>query len=72
MGTRAGGNFVTPGRSPLPTREFQRPTEEDERRALIWLTDVREHGGPLERVYAASIIQTLAHFEEREKEADRG
>jgi len=44
--------------------EFVRPSEEDERRALRWLIDVREHGGPLERRYAASIIETLAYFEQ--------
>lgn len=45
---------------------FDRPAEEDERRALIWLVDVRAHGGPLERLYAATIINTLAYFEGQE------
>lgn len=47
--------------------EFRRPAEEDERSALVWLTDVRAHGGPLERVYATSIIETLAWFEQEQK-----
>ncbi len=42
-----------------------RPAEEDERRALIWLVDVRAHGGPLERRFAATVIGTLAWFEAR-------
>jgi hypothetical protein len=55
---------VTPKDSAATTPEFVRPTEEEERRALRWLCDVREYGGPLERNYAASVIQTLAFFEQ--------
>ena len=44
--------------------EFPRPSDEDERRALGWLMDVRENGGPLERRYAATTIEILAHFEQ--------
>ena len=51
--------------------EFPRPTEIEERRALCWLMDVREFGGPLERVYAASVIRTLAHFEQKEPVDER-
>jgi hypothetical protein len=50
--------------------EFRRPSEEDERRALVWLTDVRASGGPLERTYAASIIETLAWFEKAKAHDD--
>jgi hypothetical protein len=49
---------------PLTTGEGNtRPSEEDERRSLVWLMDVRVHGGPLECGYAASVIDTLAWFE---------
>ena len=44
--------------------EFTRPSDEDERRALGWLMDVRENGGPLERRFARTIIETLAYFEQ--------
>lgn len=47
------------------TEEVTRPGEEDERSALVWLVDVRTHGGPLDRRYAATIIETLAWFEAR-------
>lgn len=43
---------------------FVRPSEADERRALRWLMDVRENGGPLERGYARSVIETLSYFEQ--------
>lgn len=51
--------------------EFRRPSEEDERRALRWLMDVRENGYPLERRYAQTVIETLAHFEQKEAVDDR-
>jgi hypothetical protein len=52
-------------------REFVRPAEEDERRALRWLMDQREHGGPLDRKYAATMIDTLAYFEQEAPVDDR-
>jgi hypothetical protein len=53
----------TPDAKGAQPEQFVRPAEEDERRALLWLTDVREHGGPLVRTYAATNIDTLAWFE---------
>lgn len=44
----------------------QRPDEEAERGALLWLMDMRAHGGSLDRRYAATIVETLAWFEARE------
>lgn len=48
--------------------EFVRPEIEAERRALMWLTDVRTHGGPLDRRFAATLIDTLAWFEQQQSE----
>lgn len=47
--------------------ELQRPSEEAERRDLRWLADVRANGITLERVYAKSVINTLAWFEQNER-----
>ena len=54
----------SPDDNAAPKREFIRPNDEDERRALGWLMDVRENGGPLERRFARTIIETLAFFEQ--------
>ena len=50
-----------------------RPSEEDERRALSWLVDRKtwEQHSPLERHFAATILDTLAWFEQQ-LEFERG
>lgn len=62
------GGVTLQGEPPIHNRncpaKFARPAEEDERRALRWLMDQRENGGPLDRCYAATVLGTLAWFEQ--------
>jgi hypothetical protein len=55
---------LQPKSDPAPDAAPVRPSEEEERKALSWLVDVRANSGfVLERMFADSIIRTLAYFE---------